>query len=264
MWFSNGAASAVAWMETVLRYGDICEVVAVNNPVQEEDADNHRFALDVAKWVGSDIVFWKNPKFPNASAEEVWDHCNAMAFPHGAPCTDRLKKAARQDYEKHRRIGWHVFGFTADERKRHERFVLTERDNVLPVLIDAGITKDDCYEIIRAAGILLPLVYRLGYPNANCLGCVKATSPTYWNHLRRMHPEIFKRRSEQSRRLGVRLVRYKGQRMFLDELPPDAVGRPMKTMRIECGIFCEEWPVSNDNSAEMSPLEFLIRSVLAA
>ena len=37
---------------------------------------------------------------------------------------------------------------------------------------------------------------------------------------------------------GLRLVRYKGKRIFLDELPPDAKGRPMKTMQTECGIFC--------------------------
>lgn len=244
VWFSNGAASAVAWHEAVRRYGDICEVVAVNNPIVEEDADNKRFARDVAEWVGGEIVFWTNPRFEHGSAVKVWDQRKAMSFPRGAPCTDHLKKEARQNYEKHHRVDWHVFGFTADERKRHERFVLTERENVLPVLIEAGITKDDCYDIVRGAGLVLPLVYRLGYPNANCIGCVKATSPTYWNHVRKVHPDVFRQRAEQSRRVGkdgARLVRYKGERIFLDELPEDAVGRPMKTMRIECGIFCEEY-----------------------
>lgn len=241
VWFSNGAASAVAWREAVRRYGDICEVVAVNNPVSEEDPDNKRFAKDVAEWIGSEIVFWSNPKFPHGSAVKVWDQVKAMSFVKGAPCTDRLKKAARQDYESKHRVDWHVFGFTADEQSRHDRFVLTERDNVLPVLIDAGITKDDCYRIIQEAGLTLPLVYSLGYPNANCIGCVKATSPTYWNHVRKVHPEVFEERSEQSRRLGARLARYKGQRIFLDELPVDAKGRVMKTMQVECGIFCEEW-----------------------
>lgn len=66
-----------------------------------------------------------------------------------------------------------------------------------------------------------------------------------------MNPEVFKERAEQSRRLGVRLAYYKGGRVFLDELPENAVGRSMKTMQIECGIFCEErLPASNDNDAE--------------
>lgn len=80
----------------------------------------------------------------------------------------------------------------------------------------------------------------MGYPNANCIGCVKATSPTYWNHVRRKHPAIFRERAEQSRELGARLVRVKKQRLFLDELDPEAKGRPMKNMDFECGIFCEE------------------------
>ncbi len=31
VWFSNGAASAIAWQETLLRYGLFCDVRAVNN-----------------------------------------------------------------------------------------------------------------------------------------------------------------------------------------------------------------------------------------
>ena len=94
--------------------------------------------------------------------------------------------------------------------------------------------------ILQEAGIKLPEIYSLGYPNANCIGCVKATSPTYWNHVRKMHPDVFKQRAEQSKKYGVRLVRVKNERMFLDDLDPKATGRPMKTMQFECGIFCEE------------------------
>ena len=107
-------------------------------------------------------------------------------------------------------------------------------------MIEDGITKDDCYDIIKSAGIELPRVYKLGYPNANCIGCVKASSPTYWNHVRKVHPKIFAERAEQSRRIGARLVRVKGERIFLDELDPNVKGNPMKTMKVECGIFCEE------------------------
>ena len=65
-------------------------------------------------------------------------------------------------------------------------------------------------------------MYRLGFENNNCIGCVKATSPAYWNLTRKNFPERYRQRAEQSRRLGVRLVRYKGVRIFLDELPEDA------------------------------------------
>jgi hypothetical protein len=36
------------------------------------------------------------------------------------------------------------------------------------------------------------------------------------------------------------LVRVKGERIFLDELDPDAKGRPLKALTLDCGTFCEE------------------------
>lgn len=240
VWFSCGAASAVAARETIRRYGDICDVRLVNNPVIEEDDDNRRFMADVSHWLGYNVVEHRNPSFPSASAVDVWNSRRAMSFPKGAPCTIELKKAARQNYENQHKIDWHVFGFTVDEKMRHDRFVLTERSNVLPVLIEANISKAKCLEIIASNGISLPAIYSHGFPNANCVGCVKATSPTYWNLTRKVYPEIYAQRSEQSRRLGVKLVRYKGTRIFLDELPLDAVGRPLRKHSVECGIVCEE------------------------
>lgn len=238
VWFSCGAASAAALKLTVDKYG-ADNVYAVNNPVIEEHHDNKRFAEDVAKWVGIDIQYAVNSKYPLASVVDVFDRRKGMAFPHGAPCTVELKKRARQEWEESHQVDWHVLGFTVDERSRHDRFVLTERDNVLPILIDANMTKNDCADMIRAAGIKLPEIYGRGFPNANCIGCVKATSPTYWNLVRREFPEVFDQRAEQSRRLGARLVRVKNERIFLDELNPKAKGRPLKTMP-DCGLFCEE------------------------
>lgn len=238
VWFSCGAASAAALKLTVDKYG-VDNVLAVNNPVIEEHHDNKRFAEDVARWVGIDIQYAVNSKYPLASVVDVFDRRKGMAFPHGAPCTVELKKRARQEWEETNPVDWHVLGFTVDERNRHDRFVMTERDNVLPILIDANMTKNDCADMIRRAGIELPAIYGHGFPNANCIGCVKATSPTYWNLVRREFPEVFDERAEQSRRLGARLVRVKNERIFLDELDPKAKGRPLKTMP-DCGLFCEE------------------------
>ena len=243
VWFSCGAASAVALKLTVEKYGKDA-VRAVNNPVANEHPDNRRFLKDVQDWVGVEIEDANNPKYPSKDCVDVWDHRGAMSIlvrgkGSVAPCTDHLKKEARYEWEKTNHVDWHVLGFTVDERKRHERFVLTERENVLPILIDAGMTKEDCWEMLRRAGVKLPEMYRLGYPNANCIGCVKATSPTYWNLVRKTHPEVFEHRAEQSRRLGAKLVRVKNERIFLDELKPEAKGRPLKSMP-DCGIFCEE------------------------
>ena len=240
VWFSNGAASAVGLKLAIDLYGRE-NVRAINNPVIEEDEDNLRFQADVSSWLGIEIERAVNPEYPEASAVQVWWQRRAMSFPRGAPCTIELKKKARQHWENTNHVDWHVFGFTAEERNRHERFILTERSNLLPTLIDSGLTKDDCAAILRDAGLDLPRVYAEGYPNANCIGCVKATSATYWNLVRETRPTVFNDRAAQSRALGVRLARFKGKRIFLDELPPDAKGRPLKQLKMpECGIHCEE------------------------
>jgi hypothetical protein len=238
-WFSCGVASAVAAKLTLAKY-PLEDVRIIYNPVKEEDADNLRFLMDCEAWFGRTVEIAKASKYPSGSAVEVWDRVKFMSGPHGAPCTRELKKVARQEWESRNRPDWHVLGFTADERDRHERFTSSERSNVIPILITEGLAKKQCYDIVRSAGIAVPRIYGMGYPNANCVGCVKATSATYWNLVREQHPDVFAARAEQSRRLGAKLVRHRGVRMFLDDLPPDAKGRSLKSMDIECGIFCEE------------------------
>lgn len=249
VWFSCGAASAVALEQIKLRFGNLCQIRALNNYVANEDQDNIRFKNDVSEWLNIEIENVSNPKYPSADIEDVFEKEGSMSSPYGAPCTRILKKEARYEWEKNNHVDWHVMGYTFEEKHRFNNFYNTERSNVLPILIDRKITKDMCYDRIRAAGIELPRTYTessdfgTGYPNANCIGCVKATSPTYWNHVRQTRPDIFEKRAEQSRRMGsegARLCRYKGKRIFLDELPPDARGRDMKTMKIECSLFCSE------------------------
>jgi hypothetical protein len=240
VWFSNGAASAIAAKLTIEKYGDLCTVRVLNNPIAEEDADNLRFKQDCESWLGYPIEKVVNKNYPNASAVEVWERQAWMGSVTGAPCTNELKRKARQQWEAKNRHDWLVMGFTSDERDRHNKFVLTERDNLLPILIDANLTKQDCIDILYSCGIEPPAIYKRGYPNANCIGCVKATSPTYWNLVREQDPEVFEQRAEQSRRIGAKLVRVKGSRIFLDELSPDAKGYSLKSMKFECGLFCEE------------------------
>jgi hypothetical protein len=240
VWFSCGAASAVAAKKTIEKYGAKNTIRVLNNPVKEEHEDNIRFLKDVENWLGVKIETVINEQYPNCSAEEIWEKRKFMSGPLGAPCTMILKKNARQNWEAKNKVDFHVLGFTLEEAARHKRFIASERENVLPVLIEAGISKPDCFKIVQDAGLELPQIYKMGYPNANCIGCVKSASPTYWNHVRQKHPEVFKSRAEQSRRIGCKLVKYKGKRIFLDELPPDAKGHSMKNMNFECGIFCED------------------------
>jgi hypothetical protein len=236
VWFSCGAASAVAAKKTVEQYGlhDIC---IVNNPVNEEDIDNRRFLNDVSEWIGLPITEAKNTKLNTTSAVDVWEKRKYMSGVRGAPCTMLLKKAARYEFELNNKIDYHVLGFTFEERKRHDRFINTERENVLPVLIDLKIRKYDCFEILRKAKIEIPNIYKLGFPNANCIGCVKSSSPEYWNLVRKTYPDIFEQRAEQSRRLKCKLVKVKSKRIYLDELKITDRGGKIKSW--DCGIFCD-------------------------
>lgn len=241
VWFSCGAASAVAAKRTIDKYGDLCTIRVVNNPIAEEHKDNRRFLKDVQAWLGIEIEEATHPDYPEASCNSVWRDKKFMSSPQGAPCTKVLKKGARRHWETNNFYDWIVLGFTAEEVKRYEMFVRTERDNTLPILIEDGIYKQDCIDLLIKEGIEPPEIYKLGYPNANCIGCVKASSPTYWNHVREVHPEVFRERAELSRELGSKLVRVKGELIYLDELDPEARGHSMKTMNFDCGIFCEEY-----------------------
>ena len=236
VWFSCGVASAVAAKLTVDKYKDTHDILIVNNPIKEEHEDNKRFLKDVEKWIDYPILEAKNSKYPNASVVEIFDK-GYMAGHKGAACTLRLKKQARYQFEKDNHIDYHVLGFTIDEWKRQKKFNEGERANTLPVLIENLITKEDCFNILKKAGIELPKIYKLGYPNANCIGCVKSQSPTYWNLVRDTFPDVYNERAEQSRKIGCKLVKRKGKRIYLDELKPTDKGGKIKS--VECGIFCD-------------------------
>lgn len=240
VWFSCGVASAVAAKFALEDWGKNNKISIVNNPIKEEDPDNQRFLRDVEKWLGVPITFALRSRYPSQSCVDVWEHREYMSGPNGAVCTVELKKRARQEWEQVHKPDYTVLGFTADEKQRADRFRKTERETLLTPLIDHNLTKGDCFAVIKDAGIALPVAYLKGLPNANCVGCVKAKSATYWNLVRREWPQSFKERAEQSRELGARLVYYKGKQIFLDELPPDAKGYKIKNMSFECGVFCEE------------------------
>ena len=239
VWFSCGAASAIAAKLTVDKYKDTHDIFIVNNPVKEEHPDNRRFLKDVEKWLQYPIIEAKTKKFPNASIVEVFDKKKYMSGIHGATCTMLLKKQSRYEFELKQNIDFHILGFTIDEIDRHERFTTRERDNVIPILIDNRITKGRCFEILSENNIKLPEIYKIGFPNANCIGCVKSSSPTYWNLVRKTFPDVFKNRAEQSRRIGTKLVKLNGERIFLDELNPKAKGGKIKSF--DCGIFCDNY-----------------------
>lgn len=214
VWFSSGAASACA-----LKLMAPFKPLAVNCDVTlDEHSDNVRFKREVQEWTGVEIHTIGSKQF--WSIEEVFEKKKYMAGIKGAPCTVEMKKVPRFSFQKPDDI--HVFGYTADEEKRVKEFESSNPELLLfwP-LVRARMTKQDCFSMLQEAGISRPEIYNLGFPNANCIGCVKASSPKYWNMVRKNFPEIFQRRCLQSRKFGAKLCRVKGLRIYLDELPID-------------------------------------------
>lgn len=229
VWFSCGGASACA----LKLVSHLNPIALYCNTAKDEHPDNARFLKDVEAWTGVKVQKIGSELYQ--TTDEVFDATQYISGIGGARCTTELKKIPRIAYQWPEDV--HVFGYTTDEMDRLADFENNNFElNLAWPLVQAGMSKADCLQMIVEAGIAIPTMYLLGFKNNNCIGCVKATSPLYWNLVRKHFPEVFRRRAEQSRRLGVRLVRYKGERIFLDELPPNAIERVEEDL--SCGPQC--------------------------
>jgi len=231
--FSCGAASAVAAKLTVGSGGD---VVVVNAFVAEEHPDNRRFLDDVERWLGVPIVRLADEKY-GSSAYEVFRRVRYTKGMYGAPCTRILKRELLDKWCLPGDVP--VLGFTADEEERAEKFAAGHVGRAEFPLIDAGLTKADCLAMVERAGLVLPEMYRLGYSNANCIGCVKGGAG-YWNKIRRDFPERFEAMAQIEERIGpsAYLMRNRktGERIPLRQLDPNE-GRHDVSVP-ECGFAC--------------------------
>lgn len=237
-WFSAGAASAVATKLALADYGN--RVVVARIDPGSEDPDNARFADDCAAWFGVPITLLRSDKY--ADTWDVFTRTRYLVGPGGARCTGELKKKVRHTFERPNDV--HVFGYTAEEADRADRFREQNPgvDLVCP-LIDRGLTKEDTLALVERAGIVLPVAYRHGFANANCIACVKATGAGYWNLTRRVYPAEFQRMAELERDLG-RTVRRKrngpgepSAPLWLDELDPNE-GDISTEQQHDCSLMC--------------------------
>ena len=216
-WFSAGAASAVA---TKLTLASNPDAVVAYCETGSEHPDNERFIADCERWFGKPVERLKSDRY--VDTWDVFEKRRYLAGNDGAPCTVELKVMPRLAWQQ--LTDEHVFGYTADgadskraDRLRHNYFELT----IKTPLIERGLDKAACLALVQGAGIRLPIMYRLGFGNNNCIPCVKATSPDYWALVRKVFPSAFWRMAKLSRELGVRLTRINGERIFIDEIPDD-------------------------------------------
>lgn len=229
--FSCGAASAVATKMILSRFAR-SRVVIFNAFIEEEHADNRRFLADCERWFDHPIQVLIDVKY-GASVHEVWRRKRFMNSAMGAPCAALLK---RELLDAVLLPGdTYAFGFTVEEADRTER-----HPGALFPLIDANLTHDDCLAMVERAGLLLPEMYRLGFNNANCIGCCKG-GEGYWNKVRQDFPERFAQvvQIQESIGPGAYLFRNRqtGVRFGLKDLRPGA-GRHDEPLP-SCSFFCD-------------------------
>ena len=232
VWFSCGGASAIASKLAVKKY-DNCEVVYCDTGGEHES--NKQFLKDVEKWIDKEITILKNDKYEDHF--DVFRKTRYLQGIAGARCTTELKKKLRLEYQRPDDI--HIFGYTLEEKKRAEKF-----ENYNPelfvdwILIENGITKENCLGMLWQSGIKLPKMYELGYNHNNCIGCVKG-GMGYWNKIRVDFPEHFNKLAKIEREINHSIFRNKetNERIYLDELDPNA-GNFKKEPSITCDLSC--------------------------
>lgn len=239
--FSCGAASAVATKLTLAQFPKE-QVVIVNAFIKEEHEDNRRFAQDCEQWFGHPITNLRDEKY-GASTKEVWRRKQYIKGPYGAPCSMELKRRVLATVAQEGDVN--VIGYTLEEQDRFEDLCENFPDGAFAApLIDAGLSHDDCLTMVHDAGIVLPMMYRLGYRNANCIGCPKG-GQGYWQAIRSDFPADFAEIMAIQEEIGpgayflqFRSGPRKGERMSLKDLPP---GRGERNAPIlSCSFQCDQ------------------------
>ena len=228
-WFSAGVSSAVA---TKLAIADIDKIIYQH--IDDQDEDTLRFVTDCEAWFGKPIEIIQSPL---KTVEAACRYRHYVAGPTGAACTRMLKRELRKEWEyQNLFFAWpaYVWGFDVNEQDRAD-----QRKREMPdcrhrfPLIENGLTKSNAHGLLAAAGIRRPKMYDLGFPNNNCVGCVKG-GKAYWNLIRRLRPDVFWQRAIMEREIGGSCI----NGVYLDELDPNA-GRGQPIIVPECGAACE-------------------------
>lgn len=243
-WFSCGVTSAIACKLAIDSFGvDNVDLYYIG--IKTANDDNTRFILDCENWFGCTINVISSKKYVDQF--EVIQKERYINGPDGAKCTKVLKKDVRLNLESHYQPNLfepnketilhqvHGFEWDIDQICRAIDFLMDYpyTNSIFP-LIENKLTKENCAQILLDAGIELPEMYRLGYNNNNCIGCVKG-GKGYWNKIRVDFPETFHKMAKYERMIGRSCI----NGTFLDELNP-MDGHTLKPIIPSCSVVCED------------------------
>lgn len=195
-WFSGGITSAVACKLAIYLFGkDNCSLIFIDT--KNEGDDTYRFLDDCSTWYGKKIESITNENY--TCIQDVWRKYKGLNFAHGAICSSELKREVRIKWQKENNYSLQVFGFDLGEAKRARSFTMNySNSNPIYPLLFLGYSKKMCIDIVQKAGIDIPVAYKLGLNNNNCLktGCVQG-GIGYWQLIQRILPDIFERMARE-------------------------------------------------------------------
>ena len=236
-WFSCGATSAVATKIAISRYGKE-NVRVIYFDISTAHTDNERFIKDCEKWFGVKIERIRSKKYNDQF--DVIEKTKYVNGVQGARCTLELKRLVRKEWEKNNEWKHQIFGFefSPKELDRANRIVKDHaHTNPIFPLIENKVNKVEALVVLERANIEIPKMYLMGYPNNNCIGCVKG-GMGYWNKIRVDFPATFEKMAKAERVANRTCLKESdGTRIFLDELDPNR-GRELKILVPDCGFFC--------------------------
>ena len=229
-WFSAGCSS---FMACYLLRDELDKIIYID--IKDQHPDSMRFLHDAERLLGKEIEILRSTKF--SCVDDVIVSTRYINGPAGAPCTLNLKKRVRQEWERENitEPSTYVWGYDNRETARAERLRenMPEFNHRFP-LIEHGMSKEEVHAKCQQLGIARPKMYEMGYPNNNCIGCVKG-GMGYWNKIREDFPEVFALRAKREREIGHSCI--KG--VFLDELDPGR-GRFKPIELPDCYGMCGE------------------------
>ena len=235
-WFSCGATSAVACKMAIDKYG-VENTRVIYFKIDSAHKDNSRFIDDCERWYGTKIEIYSSKLYRDQF--DVIEKTKYVNGAKGARCTGELKRKIRLQIQEECNFDVQIFGFeyTKKEIARAERLLLQSPESkALFPLIDNSMTKENCLGMLLKQGISLPVMYKLGYPNNNCIGCVKG-GMGYWNKIRVDFPDVFNKMAKLERKVGRSCLKDKDGLVYLDELDKDR-GLDMDILIPDCGFFC--------------------------
>ena len=234
-WISAGISSFMAGYLA----GNVDEWIYID--ISDQHPDSIRFIKDCEKAIGKEIQIMKSSEY--GSVEDCVRVFGGFRHPANgfAPCTNWLKKRVRKAWEEQHKDYelTYVWGLDLAEKARAERTVEgnPQADHEFP-LIEKCLAKEDVHGLFeRTFDIARPQMYEMGYPNNNCIGCVKG-GMGYWNRIRKDFPDVFESRAKLERLVGYSILKgSNGKPVYLDELETDR-GNMNTEVFPDCSIMC--------------------------